>query len=69
MREVLLEELREEQSVRVPGVGLFTVWLKGEVDENGRLVAGSAQLKIKYRPERDLTADVNADQHYEYVGD
>lgn len=68
-REVLLEELREEQSVQVPGVGYFTLSLKGELDEDERLLASSARLKINYRADRDLVAQANADLRFEYVGD
>lgn len=67
-REVLLEELREEQSVQVPGIGYFTLSLKGKLGDDQRLVPGSAQLKVNYRPERALTGDVNEDQGFEFVG-
>ncbi len=68
MREVLLEELRDEQSVRVPGIGLLTLALKGELDDNERLVIQSARLKVNLRAEHDLTQDANANQSFEYVG-
>ena len=38
VHEVLLEEPRDEQAVQIPGVGTFTASLKGELDENQRLV-------------------------------
>ena len=41
--EVLREELRDEQSVQVPGMGIFTVSLKGELGADQRLAPGSAQ--------------------------
>ena len=69
MSEVLREELRDEQSVQVPGIGIFTLSLKGELDDDERLIPQSAKLKVKFRPERDLTGDVNTDQSFEYVGD
>jgi hypothetical protein len=69
VRQVLLEELREEQSVQVPGLGHFTLSLKGELDEDVRLVPQSARLKINCRPERSLTEKTNAEQTYQYVAD
>jgi len=68
-REVLLEELLDEQSVHIPGIGFFTFSLKGELDEGERLVTESARLKINCRAETDLTKDVNKDLSFEYVGD
>ncbi len=53
-REVLLEELREQQTVKVPGFGTFTVSLKGNLDENEQLIPDSAKLKVNFRPERSL---------------
>ncbi len=69
MREVLLEELRDEHSVSVPGIGWFTLSLKGELDDNERLVTQSARLKVNLRAERSLTQDIKADQSFEYVGE
>lgn len=68
-REVLLEELQEEQAVQVPGLGHFTLSLKGELDEDERLVPQSAKLKINYRADRDLLAQVNAAPSFEYAGE
>ena len=68
MREVLLEELREEGAVHVPGVGRFSLSLKGNLDESERLVTQTARLKVNFRPERDLTQEVNQDQSFQYVG-
>lgn len=67
--EVLREELRDEQAVQVPGIGIFTLTLRGELDEDERLVTQSAQLKVSLRAERGLTNDVSANQSFEYVGD
>jgi predicted histone-like DNA-binding protein len=67
--EVLLEELRDEQSVQVPGIGRFTLSLKGELDDDQRMVTQSVRLKVNFRPERDVAEGVNADQSFEYVGD
>jgi hypothetical protein len=66
--EVLLEELRDEQSVHIPGIGYFTLSLKGKLDEDERLETESARLKINFRPEGDLVAGVNQDNSFEYVG-
>ncbi len=68
-REVLLEELLDEQSVHVPGVGYFTLAIKGELDENERLVTETAKLKVNCRLERALVNDVNQDKRFEFVGD
>jgi hypothetical protein len=68
-REILLEELRDDQAVQVPGFGIFTASLKGDLDDDQRLVTQSARLRINYRPDRDLTEDANADLSFEYVGD
>jgi len=68
-REVLLEQLLDEQSVHVPGIGYFTLSVKGELDESERLVTESARLKVNYRAERDLMGDVNADKRFEFVGE
>ena len=67
-REVLLEELRDEQAVKVPGFGTFSLSLKGELDADQRLVMSSVKLKVNFRPERSLTEGANADQSFEYVG-
>jgi nucleoid DNA-binding protein len=67
--EVLCEGLREEQAVQVPGIGLFTLTLRGELDEDERLVTQSARLKVSLRAERELTDGVNTGQGFEYVGD
>ncbi len=67
--EVLLEELRDEQSVQVPGIGTFTLTLKGELDENERLVTQSARLKLNLCAERNLAEGVNANQDFEHVDD
>lgn len=67
--EVLLEELRDEQSVQVPGMGQFTLSLKGELGDDERIVTQSVRLKVNFRPERDLAEGVNADQSFEYAGD
>jgi len=68
-REVLLEQLLDEQSVHVPGIGYFTLSVKGELDESERLVTESARLKVNYRAERALMGDVNADKRFEFVGE
>jgi predicted histone-like DNA-binding protein len=68
-REVLLEELRDEQAVKVPGIGTFTLSLKGELDADQRIVTSSVKLKVNFRPERSLAEGVNADQSFEYAGD
>ncbi len=69
MREVLLEELRERQAVHVPGLGLITVVLNGELDENQRLVTQSARLRFSLRVESDLATGVNFGQRFEYAGE
>ncbi len=68
-REVFLEELLDEQSVHVPGLGYFTLSLKGKLDENQRLVTETAKLKVNFRSERGLTSDVNQDKRFEFVGE
>ena len=68
-REVLLEQLLDEQSVHVPGIGYFTLSIKGDLDENGRLVTESAKLRIKYRPESTLTDEVNQNPRFEFEGE
>jgi len=40
-----------------------------ELDDDERLVIESARLKVNYRAQADLAADVDEDQSYEYVGD
>ncbi len=67
-RQVLLEELLDEQSVHVPGIGYFTLSIRGELDENGHLITESARLKVHCRPELDLVGDANQDVHFEFVG-
>ena len=68
-REVLLEELRDEQAVRVPGMGRFSLSLKGQLGDDQRLVTGSAQIKINFQAERALVGDVNEDLTFEFVGE
>jgi nucleoid DNA-binding protein len=68
-REVLLEQLLDEQSVHVPGIGYFTLVIKGDLDEQERLVPGSARLKVNYRAERELASDVNESPRFEFVGE
>jgi len=68
-REVLLEALREDQAVQVRGIGTFSVTLKGELDENERLVIQTAKLHIDLRAENDLREGLSIGQHYEYVGE
>jgi hypothetical protein len=69
MREVLLEELREKQAVHVPGLGLITLVLNGDLDEDQRLVTQSARLRFSLRVENSLADGVNISQRYEYVGE
>jgi len=68
-REVLLEQLLDEHAVHVPGVGYFTLAIKGDLDEGERLVIESARIKVNYRAERDLMDDVNVDKRFEFVGE
>jgi len=68
-REVLLEQLLDEHAVHVPGVGYFTLAIKGDLDEGERLVIESARTKVNYRAERDLMDDVNVDKRFEFVGE
>jgi nucleoid DNA-binding protein len=68
-REVLLEQLLDEQSVHLPGVGYFTLAIKGELDEDERLVPESARVKVNYRAESALTGEVNASPRFEFVGE
>ncbi len=68
-REVFLEELLDEQSVHVPGIGYFTLSTKGELDENERLVTQTAKMKVNFRSERKLSDDVNQDKRFEFVGE
>lgn len=68
-REVLLEELRDEQSVKVPGMGQFTLSLKGKLDDDQRLVTQTVRLKVNFRPEPGLAEGLNADLGFEYVGE
>jgi len=67
-REVLLEQLLDEHAVHVPGVGYFTLSIKGDLDEDERLVTASARLKVNYRAERELADDVNQDPRFEFAG-
>jgi predicted histone-like DNA-binding protein len=69
LREVLLEQLLDEQSVHVPGVGYFTLSIKGELDEDERLVPESAKIRINYRAEGAIMDDVNDDSRFEFVGE
>jgi hypothetical protein len=68
-REVLLEQLLDEHSVHVPGIGYFTLSIKGELDEEERLVTELAKLKVNYRAERALSDDVNQNPRFEFVGE
>ncbi len=68
-REVFLEELLDEQSVHVPGIGYFTLAIKGELDENERLVTETVKMKVNFRPERKLSDNVNRDNRFEFVGE
>ena len=64
-----LSRMQRSQSVQIPGIGWFTLSLKGKLGEDERLVVESAKLKVNCRAEPDLAQDVNADQRFEYVGD
>lgn len=66
-RAVLLEELREQQTVKMPELGTFSVSLKGDLNEGEQLVADSAKLKINFRPERSLMESFEKDLNYERV--
>lgn len=66
--QVLLEELRDEQSVKIPGLGQFTLTIQGKLDENQRLVPSSARLKVNFRPDPDLAESLGQDLSFEYVG-
>ncbi len=68
-REVFLEELLDEQSVHIPGIGYFTLSIKGKLDENERLVIETAKLKVNFRSERELLNDVNQDKRFEFAGE
>ncbi len=68
-REVFLEELLDEQSVHVPGIGYFTLAIKGKLDENERLVTKTVKMKVNFRPERKLSDNVNRDNRFEFVGE
>jgi hypothetical protein len=69
VRAELVAGLRDEQAVHVPGLGHFTLTIDGELDQDERLVAETACLKIHFRPERKLAGDVNAAQRYQFVGE
>ncbi len=68
-RQVFFEELLEEQSAHIPGIGYFTLSIQGELDENERLVTETARLKVNFRPERELSDDVNQEKRFEFVGE
>ena len=68
-RQVLLEQLLDEQAVHVPGIGYFTLTIKGDLDENERLVTESATLKVKFRREGALADEVNQSPRFEFVGE
>jgi hypothetical protein len=65
----LLEELLDEQSVHVPGIGYFTLALQGELDENRRIKPETATLKVNCRLERELVDGINQDKRFEFVGE
>jgi hypothetical protein len=68
-RQVFLEELLDEQSVHIPGIGFFTLSVKGELDENERLVTETAKLRVNFRSERELLDDVNQGKRFEIVNE